>query len=122
MGRFYGRVGYSETVESFEGSQVWIDKITERRYFGEVINYKTRWQSSQNLNDDLKPSTTIEILADEYAYEHFSRIKYVEWMGVLWKVTDVAPRRPRLVLTLGGEYNGEQTESGSGADECSCQH
>ena len=121
MGRYYGRVGYSETVETFEGSRVWVDKITERKYYGEVIQYRTRWQNGMSLNDDLKPSTTIEILADEYAYEHFSRIKYIEWMGVLWKVTDVAPRRPRLVLTLGGEYNGEQAEPGCGTGESSCQ-
>lgn len=121
MGRYYGRVGYSETVETFEGSRVWVDKITERKYYGEVIQYRTRWQNGTSLNDDLKPSTTIEILADEYAYEHFSRIRYIEWMGDLWKVTDVAPRRPRLVLTLGGEYNGEQAEPGCGTGESSCQ-
>lgn len=119
MGRFYGIVGYSETVETKPG--VWEDKITERKYFGDVVRYQTRWQRSENLNDDLKPSTSIEIVADQYAYEHFSRIKYIEWMGVLWKVTDVAPRRPRLVLTLGGEYNGEQTKSACGIGECPCE-
>lgn len=112
MGRYYGKVGYSTTKEKAPG--VWVDDIVERRYYGEVIQHRTRWQNSQNLNDDLKTSTTIEILADVYAYEHFSRIKYVEWMGVLWKVTDVAPRRPRLSLTLGGEYNGQQAKSACG--------
>lgn len=120
MGRFYGRVGYSETVETAPG--VWTDQITERMYYGDVVQYRTRWQSSDGLNDNLKPTTTIEVLADEYAYEHFSRIKYIEWMGVLWKVTDISPRRPRLVLTLGGEYNGEQAKTACGACECSCEH
>lgn len=120
MGRFYGRVGYSETVETTPG--VSTDRIIERMYYGEVIQYRTRWQSATGLNDDLKPATTIEVLADEYAYEHFSRIKYVEWMGVLWKVTDISPRRPRLVLTLGGEYNGEQARSACGACEYSGEY
>lgn len=101
-------------VESSPG--VWTDQITEQNYYGDVVQYRTKWISSQELNDNLRPSTTIEILADEYAYKHFSRIKYVEWMGVLWKVTDVAPRHPRLVLTLGGEYNGEQAKTAPAAE------
>ena len=118
MGRYYGRVGYSETVETTPG--VWVDKITERNDYGDVIQYRSKWKNGVDLNDDLKVSTIISVLADEYAYEHFSRLKYVEWMGVLWKVIDIAPKRPRLELTLGGEYNGEQAKSACGVDCCSC--
>lgn len=104
MAKFYGKVGYAETEQTAPG--VWVDQITERTYFGDVLSNATRWVNADGLNDDLKVTTRISIMADAYANEHFSKIKYCEWMGTRWKVTEVTPQRPRLLLTLGGEYNG----------------
>jgi hypothetical protein len=33
-------------------------------------------------------------------------MRYVEWAGVRWDVTDVEVQRPRLILRLGGVYHG----------------
>lgn len=107
MEKFFGKVGYIRTVESPIGSGIWIEEKTERNYYGDVLKNGSRWQSTQNLNDDLKISNRISILADAYALQNFSAIKYIEWMGILWKVTDISVERPRLILTLGGEYNGQ---------------
>lgn len=104
MAKFYGKVGYAETEQTAPG--VWVDQVTERTYFGDVLSNATRWVNADGLNDDLKVTTRISIMADAYANEHFSKIKYCEWMGTRWKVTEVTPQRPRLLLTLGGEYNG----------------
>lgn len=106
MEKFYGKVGYCVTTEDPTESGVFRDVTTERMYYGDVLKNQSRWQSAQNLNDDLRVGNRISILADAYAYQNFSNIKYVEWMGVLWKVTDIEVERPRLILTLGGEYNG----------------
>lgn len=107
MAKFYGKVGYAETTQTVPG--VWTDSITERMYFGDVLSGSTRWVNADGLNDDLKITTRISIMADAFANEHFSKIKYCEWMGTKWKVVEITPQRPRLLLTLGGEYNGEQT-------------
>ena len=48
----------------------------------------------------------ISIVADPYANENFFAIRYVQWMGTLWKVTEVEVQSPRLLLRLGGKYNG----------------
>lgn len=106
MAKFYGKVGYAETTKTAPG--VWVDQITEHTYFGDVLSGSTRWVNADGLNDDLKITTRISIMADAFANEHFSKIKYCEWMGTKWKVVEINPQRPRLILTLGGEYNGEQ--------------
>ena len=72
-----------------------------------MLSGSTRWVNADGLNDDLKITTRISIMADAFANEHFSKIKYCEWMGTKWKVVEITPQRPRLLLTLGGEYNGE---------------
>lgn len=106
MPKFYGVVGYAETVEEPEGSGVWIDKITERKYMGDVVRNARSLQAGERLHDDISVSNSISILADAYATQNILAIRYVSWLGSLWRVSNVDVQRPRLNLTLGGEYNG----------------
>jgi hypothetical protein len=104
MAKFYGVVGYGETIETAPG--IWEDSIVERTYFGDVIRNSRRFQEREKVNDDLSVGNSISIVADAYASEHFFAIKYVQWAGTLWKVTEVEEQSPRLLLRLGGVYNG----------------
>lgn len=105
MAKWYGKVGYSETVETSPGVHTPQDTI--REYFGDVIRNTTRWSvNSDSTNDDLTVNSQISIVADPFAIEKFYSIKWIEFMGNRWKVTSVEPQFPRLLLTLGGVYNG----------------
>lgn len=104
MARFYGEVGYGEQVESAPG--VWTDIFTEAPYQGDVIRNAKHVGETDKVNDDIVLSNSISVLADQFAIEHFFNIKYVRWSGVLWTVTSVEVRSPRLILTLGSVYNG----------------
>jgi hypothetical protein len=102
--KFYGAVGYGVSTEVRPG--VWDDVITEKNYYGDVVRNTRRLQEGDQVNDDLTVSNSIEIVADAYANEHFFAIRYVRWAGALWKVSNVEVRSPRLILKLGGVYNG----------------
>lgn len=108
MARFFGRVGYGESTETESGSGVWADVITEHSYYGDIIRNTRNLQPGDNLNPEQKVSVSniISIVADAYANDHFFAIRYVEWAGVLWTVTNVEVQSPRLLLTLGEVYNG----------------
>lgn len=106
MARFFGVVGYADSVENPSDSGVWVDAITEASYYGDVIRNTRKLEAGQGLNDDLAINNSISIVADEYARAHFFKIKYVGWEGVLWTVTNVEVRSPRLILTIGEVYNG----------------
>ena len=106
MARWYGKVGYSETVETAPG--VWMPQDTVREYYGDVNRNNTRWTTnSESTNDDLTVNSQISIVADPFANDKFYSMKWIEFMGVKWKITNVDPQPPRLILTLGGVYNGE---------------
>lgn len=107
MAKYYGPVGYGIPSEVRPG--VWKDKITERNYSGDVINVKRRLESSDKVNEDIVISNEFSILADQFAIENFHLIKYVIFMGAKWKVSNVSVQLPRLILSVGGVYNGEQT-------------
>ena len=105
MAKWYGKVGYSETVETSPG--VWAPQDTVREYYGDVIRNTTKWAvNSDSTNDDLTVNSQISIVADPFASNKFHSMKWIEFMGAKWKVTSVEPQPPRLLLTLGGGWNG----------------
>jgi hypothetical protein len=104
MARFYGRIGYGESVETAPG--VWTDQIIEYSYYGDVIRNARNLREGENLNFDLSVQNSISIVADAYANDHFFAIRYIEWAGALWTVTSVEVQSPRLILRLGEVYSG----------------
>lgn len=106
MAKFYGKVGYGGSVESPPGSGVWIDQIVEKSYFGDVVRNTRRLQEGEYLNNDLTVGNSISIVADAYANEHFFKMRYIQWAGTLWTISDVEVQSPRLLLRLGSVYNG----------------
>lgn len=115
MGRFYGKVGYIKTES--DGFDIYEMVPCERTYYGDVTRNIRRWERSDSLNDNLSLDNIISIVADDYAYEHFFEIRYVEWMGARWKVTNIEVQRPRLILTIGGAYHGPTTEPEGDTEE-----
>lgn len=104
MAKWFGKIGYAETVESKPG--VWKEQITEREYFGDLLRNSRRLQSSSSLNDNVNIANEISILADQFAYQNFHAMRYTEFMGTKWKISNVEVQYPRLILTLGDVYNG----------------
>ena len=105
MAKFCGAVGYAEEVETEPG--IWESEISERAYYGDIIKNGRRLQTGSQVNDNINVSNKISIVADAYANDNFHLMKYVEFMGAKWKITDVEVERPRLILTIGGVYNGQ---------------
>lgn len=104
MSKWYGKIGYVETVETDHG--IWETTTTERPYYGETTRLMTSFQTSGEVNDDVKLTNELSIVADPFAFEHFHAIRYAIFGGVKWKVQSVTPQHPRLLLNIGGVYNG----------------
>lgn len=103
MAKFYGNVGFAETVET--KPSVWEEKIVERPYFGDVLRRSRRLESSGNVNSNVNVTNEISIVADPYANQNLFAMRYVEFMGTKWEISNVDVQYPRLVLTIGGVYN-----------------
>lgn len=108
MARFYGAVGY--TNDEKDAVDVYVEKPIERMYKGELLRHNRNLQKGIGLNDDVVLTNQISILADAYANNHMHTIRYVKWRGTAWKVSGVEAQPPRLILTLGGVYNGPIAE------------
>lgn len=104
MARFYGKIGYAITEMTEPG--IYEERLVEEYYFGDIVKNTRRLRETSNINDDINISNQISILADPYLMNNFHSMRYVIYMGTKWKVSEVEVQYPRLILTLGGIYNG----------------
>ena len=106
MSKWFGKIGYSISEETEPG--VWEPTIVEREYYGDVTSNRINRQNSGEVNDRINLANVISIVADPFAYQNCSKMAYAEIMGAKWKITDIEIQHPRLILTIGGVYNGKQ--------------
>ena len=118
MARFYGLVGFDRgEKEDPNNPGVWISNcMVEKSYYGDILKHNRKWDSGESTNDDLNVTNRISIVADDYAYKYCSGIRYVKWMNACWKVLSFDIAHPRIILNLGGVWNGEQ----AGASRRTC--
>lgn len=105
MAKFKGSIGYATTTET--APDVWTEGITERKYYVDIIRNSRRLESSGTLNDNINISNEFSIVADPFAKQNFRDMRYIEYMGTKWKITNVSVEYPRLRLSVGGVWNGE---------------
>lgn len=108
--KFYGYIGFAITEDV--GHSVWKEKITQKKYAGDVLQLTRRVDPGEHINDGLRINCQISILCyDPWFHDHVSQIRYAEYMGSKWIVESVDPTKyPSVVLTLGGLYHGEEPE------------
>lgn len=107
MAKFYGNIGFAEQVETRPG--VWVEQIVEKPYCGDLTRYPniSIGQSSTDVNSNINISHNISIVADLYAKQNSQYMRYATIMGAKWKITNIEIQYPRLILTVGGLYNGQ---------------
>lgn len=109
MAKFYGAIGYARPKEKSPG--VWVNVIEEHKYYGELLRNSRRLEGSGVINDNINISNEISIVADPFAFQNFHFMQYIVFMGAKWKISNVEVKYPRLVLTTGGLYNGQEIEA-----------
>ena len=105
MARFHGIVGFSVFTDN-QTTGIAEETVVEKTFFGTVTEHRRNWQASDMVTEDLRVENQISITGNDFAYEHATAISYCEFMGQMWKVTGIRIMRPRIILTLGGVYNG----------------
>lgn len=105
MSKWCGKIGFSYTGEVEPG--IWVEnEIIERQYFGDVTSNRWKREKSGEVNKNINLSNQISILADPYARDHVSSMTWIEFSNEKWEVSDVEVQYPRLILSIGGVWNG----------------
>ena len=105
MAKFYGEIGYAETSEVEPG--IWAEQITYRPYYGEITRNLHNFKNGEGVNDNITMSSNLSIIADPYANKNFQYMRCIRFKGSKWKINNVEINYPRIILSIGGVYNGE---------------
>lgn len=105
--RYCGKLGFADEVED---PSVFTEKMTERTYYGDVLEFGRQMQVGDKVNPDITVGNQLSVLADPFANDHLYDLRYAVFMGQKWQVTSVKVQYPRLILTLGGLWNGSTAE------------
>lgn len=104
MAKYSGKVGYVITTEKAPG--VWTADTIEKLMRGDALNAVGRTEGDK-INEDIRLTLRISVVADEFAFRNFMYIRYVWYAGAKWNVNSVEVMRPRLILNIGEVYNGQ---------------
>jgi len=109
MAKYSGLVGYITQEESSPG--VWSSVENPKLMKGDIIRQSSSFQSdgrtsSSKVNDDITLNHRVSLLGDAYAFSNYYTIKWIALDGLKWQVSSVEIQRPRIIVTLGGLWNG----------------
>lgn len=104
MARYYGAIGYGHEVEIRPG--VIDEVITERQCMGDVIADGVKIGGDEKITPDVNLSNSFSVVLDPYALENIGAMRYIVWHGGRWTVSDIKVQHPRLIIRVGGLYNG----------------
>lgn len=113
MAKCYVEIGFAVTKERTTddeqpiGTGVYDEVITPRNYYAEIVKNIRNTTSDDKVNSDILLNNTFSIIADPYASENYFAMRYVKFRGCKWKVSGIDVQYPRLVINVGGIYNGE---------------
>jgi hypothetical protein len=104
MSRFAGLVGYVTQEETSPG--VWSPVNDSKMMRGDIIRQGLTSSDNGKVNGDISLNHRVSLMGDKYAFDNCYYIKWVEINSLKWEVTSVELQRPRIILTLGGLWNG----------------
>lgn len=104
MARYSGLVTYVTQAETVPG--VWTDSVNSYFMRGDILRMSASIQNDNIINSNVALNHRVSLVADEYALGNYHDIKYIDFNGRNWAVTSIEVQRPRIIVTLGGLWNG----------------
>lgn len=100
-------LGFSEKNKEVRPG-VWKMQPEEVTHRAKLLTYNKDYDSGEEVNDDLKLRNRYEIVMKDKKLD-YQDMRYVIVKGTKWKVSALEFLEVRIIITLGGVYNGGQT-------------
>jgi len=104
MAKFSGLVGYVTQSETSPG--VWSSVENSIMMKGDIIRQSSNSQNGDKVNSDVFLNHRVSLVGDAYSFGNYYNIRWIEVDGLKWEVSSVEIQRPRIILSLGGVWNG----------------
>ena len=109
MSKWHGYIGYIHQEET--APEVYIPSVIEREKSGELLKNRQQITSGYGANPDVRVQNQISIVADQFDRTNLQDLRYLIWDSQYWAVESAIVEPPRLIVTLGGVWNGKRGTS-----------
>lgn len=69
-------------------------------------NTRNSGSNEHSTIDEITIDNRFSIVGSPYVFNNVNRLRYIKWQGIKWKIGSISVERPRLILSVRGEYNG----------------
>ena len=104
MAKYYGAIGIAESVTGRHGEVK--EVLTEKYYMGDMLSNTMKTESGDSVNDDYHLNSRLSIIVDPYIANRLYSIRYITYMGAIWKVKSIEHKKRRGEIHIGGIDNG----------------
>ncbi len=104
MAKYAGLVCYVTQEEKVPG--VWTPLENPVLMKGDIIRQSSNYQDNGKINSDISLNHRVSLVGDAYAFDNYYNIKWIMLDGRKWEVTSVEIQRPRIIVSIGGLWNG----------------
>ena len=107
MAKYSGMLGYVMPAKE-DPPGIWKPSaVVEKLGRGDLIRQTITNEDVSGLSDGININNQISIIMDPFVNKNLESLKYVILYGTRWEIKSMTINRPRVILTLGGVYNGE---------------
>lgn len=105
MPKCSGVIGYALAEETQPG--VWTENITEKKYFGDIVRDNRKIVDQGEINSSVNISNNVSIVSNKFMLDNMASMRYISFNKSKWKINSIDIKPPRLIISLGGLYNGK---------------
>lgn len=108
--KYKGLVGFVSQGETVPG--VWSPIENPKMMKGDVISLSSsngngsRIADTGKVNDDVSLNHRVSLMGDTYAFDNYLKMKWIQIGNTKFEINSVEIRRPRLIVSIGGVWNG----------------
>ena len=107
MAQYSGMLGYVMPAKE-DPPGIWKPSaVVEKLGRGDLIGQTINNEDVGGLSDGITINNQLSIIMDPFVNKNLESLKYVILYGTRWEIKSMTINRPRVILTLGGVYNGE---------------
>lgn len=105
MARYSGKIGFASQKRIDDRTE---EVIIEQVLYGDILTEAVKSAIADTINPQFSIGNSISLVANPFAFENAYAIRYAVYLGKRWSVAEVKINAPRIILRLGGIYNGPE--------------
>jgi len=111
MTKYYGKFGFTLKQKREGHPDIYDDVVVTKPTVGKILRQAVTYAPGIGYIEAQKQSVRISAVMSELLITNIEDLKFAEYQGRFLEVDSYDIKYPRVVVSLGGRYNGQTSET-----------